>query len=171
MMNNNEAVAKLRRSIETLRETPEKVRSLLRGIGDEEMRWRPKGDFFSIRENVHHLRDIEVEGYATRLRRLLSEESPVLADIDGAALSRSRRYNDGDEALALRQFAASRAENVRILEDLLPENLSRSGELEKVGPITLGRLLEMWVEHDAGHVEEIRDLRARAREAVAHPEV
>ena len=40
-------------------------------------------------EHVCHLRDIEVEGYAPRLKRILSEDGPFLPDIDGRRLASS----------------------------------------------------------------------------------
>jgi hypothetical protein len=60
-------------------------------------------------ETICHLRDIEAEGYTTRINRILIETNPVLGDIDGGRLAVERNYNDQDPDLALHEFTIARA--------------------------------------------------------------
>lgn len=142
--------------IEKLAAMPERVRALVEGVSEDQLSRRPAGDYFSLRENVLHLRDIDIEGYEKRVVLMLSERDPFLPDVDGAALAAARDYNNQPVAPALEAFAASRA---RSIERLRGADLSRTGEFEGVGRITLQRLLEMWVEHDEGHLREMEALR------------
>ena len=147
--------------VEELRRTPARLRELMAGLAPEQEAHKPGPDVFSARENVHHLRDLEAEGYGVRLLRMLDEPAPLLKDIPGDALALERNYNGRPSGPALEDFALLRAANVERLQRLAPEDLDRTGTLEKVGPVTLGKLLEMWRDHDRGHLDEIVRLAGR----------
>src|SRR6266567_2011029 len=51
----------------------------------------PNGAFSPV-EHCWHLADLEREGYAVRIRRLLEEDNPGLPDFDGARIARERSY-------------------------------------------------------------------------------
>jgi hypothetical protein len=145
--------------LEYLSETPDVVGQLAGALTEEDRRWRPREAEFSVLENVCHLRDIEREGYAARIRRLLDENEPLLPDIDGSRLARERDYNSHQMETALEDFAGAREGNVAVIRSLTPDQLERAGVLETVGPITLSRLLRMMREHDEAHRKEIEELR------------
>ena len=147
--------------IEFLEGTPAVCRKLAQGLGDRDLRWKPSGDQFSFVENACHLRDIEVEGYGARIRKLMAEDGPQLPDVDGARLARERDYNTQDFSSALDEFARARAENVRAIKNLSAEQLNRGGVLEGVGQITLGKLFLLMREHDEAHRRELVELRER----------
>ena len=138
--------------IERLAATPARVRALIEGVGEEELSRRPSEDAFSLRENVLHLRDIDIEGYEKRVILMLTKDSAFLPDVDGATLARERDYNHQPVAPALEAFEQSRTRSIARLQGA---DLTRTAEFEGVGTVTLRRLLELWIEHDAGHVAEI----------------
>lgn len=141
--------------IDLLEQTPERVRSLIGGKSEEALSFKPAPDEFSLRENVLHLRDIDIEGYEGRTMRILSERDPVFLDVDGARLARERNYNAQPVAPALEAFAASRARSVERLRAIDPADLDRTGELEGAGRVTLQELLERWAQHDSEHLAEM----------------
>ena len=143
--------------VTNLSQTPDRLRALLSGICEAELSRKPAPDVFSLRENALHMRDIDIEGYEKRIARTLTETHPLLPDVDGAMLARERDYNNQPLQPALDAFAASRA---RTMERLRGADLDRTAEFEGVGSVTLGRLLEMWMEHDAGHIADIEALLA-----------
>jgi hypothetical protein len=147
--------------IEFLEETPALVRRLAQGLADGDLRWKPSAEQFSFVENACHLRDIEVEGYGARIRKLLAENHPELPDVDGARLARERDYNSQDFAAALDDFMRARTENLHAVRELSAEQLGRAGTLEGVGEVTLGRLLLLMREHDEAHRQELVELRER----------
>jgi hypothetical protein len=149
--------------VEFLRATPDKAGELTMGLSDDDLRRRNSTAEFSALENVCHLGDIEAEGYTARINRILSEEQPFLPDIDGGRLAIERDYNGQRLLEAQRAFANARAENVRILENLMPEQLSRAGLLEGTGTITLEQLLVLMREHDEGHLNDLRIICDRVR--------
>src|SRR5262249_23630524 len=129
--------------------------ALTAGLDEPTLAHKPSAETFSIRENVHHLRDIEVEGFSLRLRRLLSEERPRLEGIDGDRLALERRYNERPHAQALEEFARARRESVALLERLAPREWHRAGELATVGPVSIERLVEMCTDHDRDHLGQV----------------
>ena len=148
----------LRELLEFLAGTPAVLRELARGFASDELKRRPADNEFSFQENVCHLRDIEQEGYTVRIEKLLKEDEPVLADIDGAKLARERDYNSQDFETGLAEFAQLREQNVGALKALSPESLSRTGTFEGAGKVTLKRLAQMMREHDEAHRAELKGL-------------
>lgn len=143
--------------IDILAATPDRVRALVAGVCEAELSRQPSPEVFSLRENVLHMRDIDIEGYEKRVVLMLTEENAFLPDVDGARLARERDYNSQPLAPALEAFAASRTRSMARLQGA---DLDRTAEFEGVGTITLRRLLEMWIEHDAGHIADIEALLA-----------
>lgn len=152
-------------AIGSLERMPEALLSRLAGLSDAQLRLKPAPDVFSALENVCHLRDIEIEGYARRLGLLLREDHPHLPNLDGAALARERRYNEQELRPALDAFLSMRRRSLGILISLSPQQLARRGRFEHVGEINLAALLELWVEHDRGHIQELDALLPRLQQA------
>ena len=149
--------------LDSLGETPSKLANFTTGLSDAEIRLQNSPDEFSTLENICHLRDLELQGYASRIERILAEANPALADFDGARVAAESNYNAEQPSLALRQFQVARRENVETLRALTEDQLEREGQLQGVGSITLRRLAEMMREHDEGHLEEVRVLSERMK--------
>ncbi len=146
-------------AIETLSATPVRAAELTRGLSEEQLSRKVDPKFFSLRENVLHLRDIDVEGYEKRIRRILSESAPVLEDVNGGQLARERNYNAQPLEPALAEFAMARASSVERLRGCQETDLERTAEMLGSGVVTLRRLLEMWMRHDAEHLTDMAGLR------------
>ena len=153
----------LKAAFDALSEMPQALEHRLAGLTEGELRLNPGPDTFSVLENICHLRDIEVEGYAHRLQLLLTQEYPLLPDINGAELARERRYNHQPLQPALQKFIDARHGCLAVLANLTPADLVREGHFENVGDVTLGRLLELWVAHDQDHIKELDELLAVLR--------
>ncbi len=150
--------------IETLALTPDTIAGFANDLSIEELRCRNENGELSVIEIVCNLRDIEVEGYTVRINRILGEDDPVLPDIDGGRLAIERNYTGQNLDEALKTFAGARAANVRTLSVLREEQLSRPGTLEGVGAVSLERLLELMLEHDQGHIDDLRIIHRRFRQ-------
>ena len=151
--------------LDFLHETPDKLAQLTNGLSVAELRLKNSEDEFSALENLCHLRDLELQGYAPRIKRMLDESDPALPDFDGARAAAENNYHSQEPDLALQTFRTARRENVAKLRSLTEEQLKREGTLEGVGKITLRRLAEMMREHDQGHLEDLRFLRQRLESA------
>lgn len=149
----------LTEAIAALANTPNQVEHLARTFTGEQLSWEPGAGAFSVRENVWHLRDIDVEGYARRLCLILDENHPSFPDLNGSKLARDRNYNVQPIEPALADLRNSRAASVARLKACTDSDLERIAEMQGIGATTLRRLLELWIEHDAGHVRDIAELR------------
>lgn len=134
---------------------PAALEKRVAGLDEDQQRYKPGPETFSVLENVCHLRDIEVEGYARRLGLLLREDDPLLPDLNGSALARERRYNEQPLQPALEAFSSMRRRCLAILADVSQEELKRRGRFENVGVVTLEGLLELWMEHDREHLKDM----------------
>ena len=115
------------------------------------------GGSFSPVEQAWHLADLEREGYAARIRRLLEEERPQLADFDGAGIARERNYRSLSVLEGIAAFESARRENLARLRLVRGDAWNREGTQEGVGAVSLCDLPAMMAEHDRGHQEEIRE--------------
>ena len=156
--------------LSVLAATPGRISRLIDGDSSEMVTHKPPEDQFSILESVCHLRDIEIEGYANRIDRILNENEPELSDIDGGRLAIERNYNKQDLMQALETFVEAREGNVEKLKNIDLEQLTRVCKLQGVGDVTLERLLKMMAEHDEGHFEELEVLQRFAQNVIQHRE-
>jgi hypothetical protein len=62
-------------------------------------------------------------------------------------------------------FASARRNNLAVLNSANKSDFEREGELEGVGSLTLSKLVQMMIEHDEGHLDE---LQALSRSLKAH---
>ncbi len=134
---------------------PRDLERLAAALPVDRVRVRPPDDSFSFVEHVWHLADLEREGFAERIRRLLSDESPALPDFDGARIARERDYRSLDVSRGLAVFAQARSENLSALLALSDADRARSGVQEGVGTITLAELPARMLDHDRSHRGEL----------------
>src|SRR2546429_3044275 len=83
-------------------------------------------DDWTAREVVHHLADSEMTS-AIRLRRLLTEDAPVISGYDEAAFARLLHYGQRPIGPALDAFRAARSTSAQLLELLSDDDWSRGG--------------------------------------------
>ena len=83
---------------------PAKVKEIVAALQEPAWQSKPANGGFSLVEHICHLRDIDGDGYRVRLERMLTEQCPILPDLDGDALARERAYQSADMATALSQF-------------------------------------------------------------------
>jgi DinB superfamily len=138
-----------------LARTPAEIKTVVGKLSPQTAVRKPSPEEFSAIENVCHLRDIEIEGYSIRIRKILNEEHPSLPDIDGARLAIERDYNRQNLHEALEAFTLSRTQNVALLSQLNEPEANRTGVMAGVGSITLKKLVKMMAEHDESHIDEL----------------
>lgn len=114
----------------------------------------PNGNFSPV-EQCWHLADLEREAYAVRIRRLLSEDDPLLPDFDGKGVANQRRYRTLSLADGLRAFRSARADTLARLRSIRGSAWERMGRQEGVGTVCLCDLPALIAEHDASHRNEI----------------
>jgi hypothetical protein len=150
--------------LDLLEATPAILRGLMAEISDEDARWKPAADRFSVAEVLAHLSHSEGHCYRARVDRFLNEELPAL-EADDAQMHLDL-YRNGDPEEDFAHFEEQREINVEYLRGLPAEAGSREAMHSEAGRITLTQMLHEWALHDLGHVRQIAEL-VRARKYLA----
>src|SRR5215216_2374329 len=104
------------RIIWNLKSLPNELEDLLKDLDEETLRWRPIPNKWSIKEIMCHLRDMEREAYLARYKRILSEDNPLMENVDQDRLAFERDYINQDAKAALEEFKQLRNETINTLE-------------------------------------------------------
>jgi ribosomal protein S18 acetylase RimI-like enzyme len=112
------------------------------------------GGEWSARQIVHHLADTEVVR-AERLRRLLSQDAPVIQAIDETLLAERAHYSRPVETSLLLFDAAVRS-TTELLQLMTESDWAREGVHTEFGPYSLHYWLERASEHLPQHAEQLR---------------
>ena len=146
--------------LDLLAATPGILRGLMCDVSDEDARWKPAPDRFSIAEVLAHLSQSERD-YRVRVDRFLSEQRPEL-EPDDAQLHLDL-YRNADPEDEFDHFEEQRETNVEFLRSLDESDGRRVALHLAAGEITLAQMLHEWAMHDIGHIRQIAEL-VRARE-------
>jgi hypothetical protein len=150
--------------INALEKTPDSIAKLVADLSQADLRRKGADGEFSAIENVCHLRDIEIEGYTSRISRILNESEPFLPDIDGGRLAIERHYSEQNPHQALQAIAEARKQNIQTLSSVSSEQLEREAIMEGVGRLPLAKLLLMMREHDESHIRDLHAIREQFRD-------
>jgi hypothetical protein len=137
--------------LDRLAASPVRLRALLTSMSDAALRTAPRSGGFAPIEDAWHLRDVEAEGHFLRIRRILAEDRPVLASIDGEQLARERRYLERELRTALDEFAQYREASLGLLGALSDGAWLRSAIFEDRN-VSLRDLVAAMLEHDEAHL-------------------
>jgi len=108
---------------------------------------------------IAHLRDVERNAYAPRLRRLLDEDMPEFESFDPEKWEADRYNPDEPLTALLAEYAGLRETEMSLLRPLTSRGWARCGR-----HITFGvRAVQWWVERALRHAEEhLRELREQS---------
>ncbi len=135
------------------------VEAALAGITDAELDRLPATPgAWTARQVVHHLADSEAMAFI-RLRRLIAEDSPVIAGYDEPEWARRLHYDRPiDTSVAV--LRAVRAASLALVERLTDEELGRAGIHTASGPYAVDDWLRIYAGHAHDHADQIRAVRA-----------
>jgi hypothetical protein len=137
---------------------PEQLAQFYNAIPADYTHWVPPSwegvpsEEFSAIEQICHVRDIERDGYQVRFRRALEEDLPVLGSLDGHRLSIERRYSEANAVEVLAAVRRERAETLKILANLSPEQWRRTAVFDGYGQLTVRSLAHYLCSHDQQHL-------------------
>jgi DinB family protein len=150
--------------LELLEATPEILRGLMSEISEEDARWKPAPDRFSIAEVLSHLSHSERYCYRTRVDRFLAEEMPEFEPDD--AQMHLEVYKNADPEEDFAHFEDQRETNIELLRRLPKTAGNRKALHRQAGEITLAQMLHEWALRDIGHIRQVAEL-VRARKYLA----
>jgi len=154
--------------LDLLEATPGILRGLMTELTEENARWKPAPERFSVAEVLAHLSHSERHCYRMRLDRFMAETRPEFESDDAQMYLDLYRGANPEEAFD--QFEDQRESNMEFLR-ALPEGAGDRVALHReFGEITLAHMLNEWALHDLGHIRQVAELvRARKYQAGAGP--
>ncbi len=134
------------------------LREAIEGLSEEELRFKPASDKWSIHQILIHMADSEMVS-TQRLKKVLSEEEPLLMSIDQDAWAIALGYEQLDREQYLLLFQLLRSSMLPILAQLTAEQVERVGIYADAGRFTFKELLEYRVQHVRGHLAQIEQVK------------
>jgi len=103
-----------------------------------------------LRQVMAHVRDVEAQSFSPRLERILSEETPMLSDLDQSGWKETH-YQAGESLEdILAEFRELRFRELGRLRNMSQMDWNRPGR----HPVWGLRTLQWWVERSLAHNEE-----------------
>ena len=137
------------------------------GMSEDQARWKPEPDQWSVLEVVNHLADEELLDFRTRLDLTLHRSPEAWPPIDPTGWVVDRGYNDRGLVESMSRFTAERDRSLTWLEGLEDPDWEQAHEHASFGPIKAGDLMAAWLAHDLIHVRQINRLHRQWLEAVS----
>jgi len=134
-----------------------RIRLLAQGVDDDQARWRPDADSWSILEVICHLLDEERKDFRVRLDITLHKPDETWPGIDPAGWVTEHNYNEQDLAASLQAFQEEREASLAWLKRLEAPDWEASHEAPW-GTMRAGDLLASWVAHDLLHMRQLVEL-------------
>jgi hypothetical protein len=134
--------------------SPAALAASIEGVSEASLTKAEAPGKWSVAGVLQHLADSEVvNGY--RIRLMLSAETPPIPAYDQDAWAAALRYDAADPSLAMKDFAAARAANLRLWRSLGESGLRRAGLHAERGLETVGQLIRLLAGHDLVHRGQI----------------
>lgn len=145
-------------AINQLQHNLQLIRSMVASVSDEQARWRPNAESWSILEVINHYYDEEREDFRQRIDYTLHRPDEEWPPIDPAGWVRARMYNERNLAESLENFANERLNSLKWLPQLADANWQTSRATPWRTSLSAGDLLAAWVAHDHLHIRQLNEL-------------
>ena len=124
-------------------------------LGPDAIDRRPAPDEWSTRQVIHHLADSETMS-ATRIRRLIADDDPVLIQGYDEPVWATRLHYDRPIEGSLALVRAVRTATADILDSMTEADWARQGTHSESGPYSADDWLEIYASHCHEHADQIR---------------
>ncbi|TCZ70211.1 DUF664 domain-containing protein [Paenibacillus albiflavus] len=139
------------------------LRDAIEGLTEEELRYKPAPDKWSIHQILIHVTDSEISS-TSRLKKVLAEDEPLLISFDQDAWANNLGYDLMDREQYLLLFKLLRSSMQTILDNLTSEQSERVGVYVDQKRFTFKQLTEFRVEHVRDHLDQIERVKKAYQE-------
>jgi hypothetical protein len=161
-MNHEKIIAHLRVNVDIFT-------NLFQNVSDEQARWKPGRDRWSILEVINHLYDEEREDFKQRIELVLNNPEAAWPPIDPEGWVIQRSYNERDFKQSLQNFLAERDKSLLWLNQLVSPDWQATHRHPKMGPMSAELILANWLAHDLFHIRQVNDLHFACLKEVVKP--
>jgi hypothetical protein len=134
-----------------------RIRSLAERVSEDQARWKPDPESWSVLEVIAHLLDEERKDFRVRLEIILNDPQKAWPPIDPQGWVVSEEYNRRDLAETLNDFLVEREKSLSWLSSLDNPNWEAVYQA-RFGPIRAGDMLAAWSAHDLLHLRQLVEL-------------
>lgn len=135
-----------------------RIQLLVEGITDEQARWKPTPETWSVLEVVNHLYDEEREDFRLRLDYILHHPGEKWPPNDPQGNILNRRYNERDLQESLNNFFQERQASLEWIQKLGVFDWDKAEATPWGGTIRAGDMFAAWVAHDILHLRQLVEL-------------
>jgi hypothetical protein len=145
--------------IERYRDGHRVVKEAFAGIKEDELDSSASGEW-TPRQIAHHLADSEMMS-AIRIRRLLTEDAPVIHGYDEANFAHMLTSDRPIEP-SLEAMRWARETSAQLLERMTDDDWRRAGTHDESGPYSAEDWLNIYAAHAHDHAEQIKRSRGKS---------
>ena len=149
----------INKAISQLRHQGMAIRSLAADITEEEARWKPDAESWSILEVLNHLLDEEISDFRRHTEHILFTSDQPWPEIDPQGWVTDRAYNQRDLAETLENFKREREKSLIWLREEFTGPNWDSSVTFPWGALSGGDMLASWLAHDLLHIRQMVELR------------
>jgi hypothetical protein len=131
------------------------IPAMLASVNDEDARWKPPSQNWSILEVVCHLIDEEKDDFRYRIQSTFADPTRFWPSINPQLWAVDRNYQSRNFQQAVKEFVGERKNSVAWLKSLKEPDWHCTYEHPHLGPIRTGDLLAAWASHDHLHLRQI----------------
>lgn len=124
-------------------------------LGVRTWKRKPDPESWAAVEVIAHLRDVEREINAPRIKSILSNEDPFLSAVESDLWAEERKYIELDPEEVLQSLWQARWETINLLAGESEDVWNRGARHAIFGPTTLKELVLIFIEHDLLHLRQL----------------
>jgi hypothetical protein len=109
---------------------------------------------WTVQQIIVHLWESDLAA-THRMRRIIAEDKPLIIAYDETLCAQRLGYEHDDLALVARMFADNRRHTGALLRRQPAEAFARVGIHNQRGKVSLGDLVELYVQHVRGHMQHL----------------
>ncbi len=136
----------------------EAIVTLAKGLTEEQVRWKPAPESWSVLEVLNHLVDEEIYDFRRHLDHILHFTNQPWPEIDPQGWVSQKKYNQRPLDQTLKNFKAERAASIAWLGSISNPNWDAFFEFSW-GRLSAGDMLASWAGHDLLHLRQLTELR------------
>lgn len=144
-----------KRLVERLESSAEDLMSCLGKFSEQDLIEPPAPNEWSVHQVIAHLRDTEEQVFLYRVKRILAEENPAVANFDQEAWHREHYSATEPLKKILVEFRSARRKQIALLRKTRDKEWLRTARHPEYGTISVEWLVNHNVNHTFEHVSQI----------------
>jgi hypothetical protein len=146
----------------------DRVAGLARGLAEEQLRWKPDQESWSILEVICHLADEEEFDFPVRLKFIIEETEKDWPVIDPQSWIEEHKYHKQELYPTLNRYMDLRNDSLVWLNSLKTPDWKKIRQTP-FGEISAGDVYASWVAHDLLHLRQLVELHYGFLQQQSHP--